>query len=136
MRRPARRNLSDRGGFSLVELTCAVFVLTVGVFGVIQMFYFGLNKVRALSDAEVAVRAIQNEVEVLRALPFPELGSGTVGFRSETPETERFVNVKLEVRIEDTGAALKKVTVSIAWAGDNGRRVEKSVTTLIADRGI
>ncbi|MBX7255186.1 MAG: prepilin-type N-terminal cleavage/methylation domain-containing protein [Candidatus Hydrogenedentes bacterium] len=123
-------------GFTLLELMCAIFVLTIGVFGVIQMFCFGLDKVRALSDTNVAMRAIQNEVETLRAAPFSELVAGASGFRSLTPEIDRFVKVKPEVRIEDAAFALKKVTVSLMWSGDNGRQITKSVTTLIADKGI
>lgn len=129
------RGAGRRAGFSLLELSCAIFVLTVGVFGVIQMFYFGLNKVRAISDANVAMRAIQNEVETLRAVPFSELVPGIAGFRSETPEIERFVEPRQEVRIEEAGTALKRVAVSVAWTGDNGRRIEKDVITLIADKG-
>ena len=131
----ARRHGKGSAGFTLLELSCAIFILTIGVFGVIEMFYFGLNKVRALSEADVAMRAVQNEVEVLRGVPFAELGIETTGFRSVTPETERLMNATPEVRIEDAGTALKKVVVSIAWTGENGRRVEKGVTTLIADKG-
>jgi len=131
-----RRRAGGSEGFSLLELTCAIFVLTVGVFGVIEMFYFGMNKVRALSDAEVAMRAVQNEVEVLRSVPFDELRIETTSFRGDTPETERLMNATPEVRIEDAGSGLKRIAVSIAWTGDNGRRIAKGVTTLIADKGI
>lgn len=107
------------------------------MFGVIEMFYFGLNKVRALSEADVAMRAVQNEVEVLRAVPFAELGIETTGFRSATPETERLMDAKPEVRIEDAGGALKKVMVSIASGpGRAGQSGEKGVTTSNRRQGI
>ena len=129
-----------RSGFSLLELTTALFVLTLGLFGAVQMFQLGLAKMRVVNEAGIAVRAVQNEIETLRSLPFSELGDVQSGpFISETPETANLVNASTSVSIRDYGepeTALKEVTVRIVWAGEHGRTIKKVQTTLIADKGI
>jgi Tfp pilus assembly protein PilV len=138
MTRANERLLKNQRGTSLIELTAALFVLTVGMFGVIQMYHFGLNKMHALNETTVAVQALQNEIETLRSVPFSELRNTDKGrFVSETPALSRLVNAKPAVTITDYGDSskrLKRITVSITWTGENGRTIQKTVTTLIADK--
>jgi len=133
-----RRSARTCRGFALLELIAALFILTMGMFGVVQMYLFGLDKMRAMNETAVAMRAIQNEVETVRAMPFDELRNVEAGpFRSETPETAELVNAVPAVTIRDyDGGArrLKEVTVSIRWTGEHGRTITKRVTTLIADK--
>jgi len=136
MTRPISRKYS---GFALVELIAALFILTIGMFGVIQMYHFGMAKMHAMNESAVAIRAVRNEVETLRAVPFDELRNVEAGpFRSETPAVAELVNVVPAVAIKDYGDGtqrLKEVTVAIEWTGEHGRLIRKSVTTLIADKG-
>ena len=133
-----RRLVKNQSGVTLIELTAALFVLMVGMFGVIQMYHFGLGKMHALNESAVAMRAIQNEVETLRSLPFSQLRNTDSGhFASETPALSKLMNATRSVRINDFPQGpegLKEVTVSIKWTGENGRTIEKNVTTLIGDR--
>ena len=77
--------LRNQSGVTLLELTAALFVLTVGMFGVIQMYHFGLDKMHALNESAVAMEAIQNEVETMRSLPYSELRNNNRAlFVSET----------------------------------------------------
>ena len=79
----------DRG-FTLLETIAALFVLTVGLFAVFQMFLYGLGKLHALSERETALLAIQNEVEALRAQPYEALSDVEEGpFISTTPGFEK-----------------------------------------------
>ncbi len=122
-------------GMTLLELTTAIFVLIVGVFGVLQMFHYGLDTTRAINEANVAVRTLQNEIETLRSLPFAELEDMDGGpFRSLTPEAARLVNIRTRATIaaEPDVPGLKRVTVRIAWTGEHGRTIRKELTTLIA----
>ena len=131
----ARKNT----GFALIELIAALFILTVGMFGVIQMYHFGMAKMRAMNESDVAIRAVRNEIETLRSVPFDELQNvEDVPFRNETPAMADLVNVVPAVTVKDYGdgvGRLKEVTVAIAWTGEHGRTIRKSVTTLIADKG-
>jgi len=134
-----RRTARTYRGSVLIELIAALFVLTVGMFGVIQMYQFGLAKMHTMNEAAVAMGAVQNEVETLRATPFDELRNVEAGpFRSKTSATAKLVNAVPTVSIrdyEDGAPRLKEVRVSIKWTGEHGRSITKSVTTLIADKG-
>jgi len=113
-------------------------VLTVGMFGVIQMYHFGLDKMHALNETTVAFQALQNEIETLRSAPFSELRNTDKGrFVSKTPALSRLANVKSTVTItdySDSPRRLKRITARITWTGENGRTIQKTVTTLIADK--
>ncbi len=141
---PFSRGLVRKGrraseGFSLLELTAALFVLVVGMFGAIQMYRVGVDKTQALSEAAIAVSAVQNELEALRTLPFDALRNTENGrFLSETPALGKLANAAPWVVIADYDGdrpGLKQVTVSVRWTGEHGRAIEKSVTTLIGDKG-
>jgi len=126
-------------GFTLLELACALFILTGGLFGVITMYHFGISKTRAINEYAIAMRAIENEVETLRAHPFSELADVEGGpFITEPNELDMLVNARPTVTVRDDFeglSGLKRVIVTIAWTGENGRTIRKSITTLIADKG-
>jgi len=125
-------------GLSLIELSAALFVLTVGMMGMVQMYHFAIAKMHAMNETKVAIRAIQNEIETLRSVPFDELRNGeTAELCSETPAVENLVDVRPTVTISDYGDSkrpLKEVTVTVRWTGEHGRAIARSATTLIADR--
>lgn len=120
---------------TLLELTTAIFVLIVGVFGVLQMFHYGLDTAQAINEANVALRTLENEIETLRSLPFVQLEDMDDGaFRSFTPEAARLVNARTTTTIvaEPDVPGLKRVIVRIGWTGEHGRAIRKELTTLIA----
>jgi hypothetical protein len=133
------RRAAGGAGFSLIELCTALFIVTVGTFGVLTMFIHGLNKVRVINQTRIAVRAVQNEIETRRAMPFDQLMPGNSPFVSQTPELERLDEARTAVLIaDDTSVAparLRRITASVAWVGENGRRIEKRLSMLIADKG-
>ena len=132
-----RGRLTSSGGFSLLELTTALFILVVGLFGVFQLFHFGLDRMRTLDEAAIAVQAVQNELEVLRTTPFSSLQDGERAFAVADPALERLVRAETRVAISpapDGIAGLKKIDVSIRWITENGRQAERSVTTLLGEK--
>ena len=125
-------------GFSLIELVAALFVLSVGLLGTVQVYHFGLDKIRAVRENAIATRAVQNEVETLRALPYSRLSDReNAPFLSSTPDLDRLVNATPAVAVRpcaDPALRVKEVTVSLRWTGDNARTMKRAVTTLIADK--
>ena len=123
----------------MLELMAALFVLSVGLFGAVQMYHVGTGKLKALHETSIALAAIENEMETLRALPFAALQNTDNGpFLSETPALAQLVKPVPKVVIANYSPdcpGLKQVTVSVRWIGEHGRTIEKSVTTLIADKG-
>jgi len=130
-----KNRLLARNGFTLVELTCALFVISVGLFGVIHIYMRGMEKMNAINEYETALCALNNEMETLRATAWEsqEPGEG-LPFQSETPGVERLhlAETRTCIAVENDNAALKRVTVRIRWTGEHGRRIEKKLTTLIA----
>ncbi len=134
-----RRNNNPRGrhrGSAHIEMLCALFVITVGALGAIQMHVRGMDGTKAVNEYGIALRALNNELETLRATPFNALENGHHPFRSQTPELERLVRPKAVCSIKDcTGVPeLKEVQVSLRWTGGHGRLIEKQLTTLIAKK--
>jgi len=127
--------LLSKHGFTLLELTCAVFVISVGLFGVLHVYLRGMDKMQAINEYETALCALNNELETLRTLPWETLTPGEgLSFRSETPGLEQLYLAEAQTFItaDKDHAGLKRVTVRIRWTGEHGRRIEKELTTLIA----
>jgi len=121
-------------GSSLIELTCALFVVSVGLFGVMHVYLRGMEKMEAIKEYETALCALNNELETLRALPWDELETGDgLPFRSETPGVEQLhlVEARSFITLEQEYDGLKRVTVRMRWIGEHGRRIEKELTTMI-----
>jgi prepilin-type N-terminal cleavage/methylation domain-containing protein len=128
----------SRQGFTLVELMAAFAVLAVGLLGTVSLFYFGIDKMKAGRETSAALRALRNEMEHLRAQPFEALEPGTrEAFASGEGDLANLPGAKPAVSIEayPDRPELRKVTLRLEWTGENGRRVSKSLTTLIADKG-
>lgn len=124
-------------GFQLIELMCATFIVTAGLFGMMQMYIHGLRNIRAVNEYETAQIVLGNEMETLRALPFSKLLIGMEQpFRSYTPNMERMHLATGKVDIEALAGGpdrLLKVTVRLQWIGDHGRLIQKLLITLRTD---
>ena len=133
-------DIKNNRGASLLELTCALFLVTVGAFGALHMYLIGIDKAKGVQEYEIAMQALNNEIESLRAVDFEELKAGTgLPFLSDTPALDRLVNVERNTVIVDKAEetrGLKQVRVRIRWTGEYGRRIEKNLTTLIAKKGV
>lgn len=130
-----RVRVRGRRGFALVELTTALFVITVGVFGVIHMYLLSIEETKTLNEYRIAQTAIENEIETLRSLPFDVLAPVDAGaFVTGAPELERLLNATATVHIADAEGVegLREVAVEVRWTGPHGRTITKRITTLIA----
>ncbi len=128
----------DRGGFALLEAVTALFIAVTGLFGAFQMFQYGVDKIRVIHEYRIAARAIENELETLRAQPFETLEAGTnQAFLSVTPEAASLPAVRTRTEIKpDTVAPsrLKEVSITVRWRSENGRPVERRLTALVSRR--
>lgn len=126
------------GGYSLVELMAAVAVFSVGMLGIVQGYHFGFDKIRTMREAAVATRAVQDQIERLRGMPFDALTPReNAGFVEPAPDLSSLVNAKPVLSIvpyTESALGLKEVRVSVRWSGDNGRTMERAATTLITDK--
>lgn len=131
------KRATAREGFSLIEISTALFILIVGLFGVFQLFHFGIGKLGAIDESAIAMQAVQNELETIRAVPFAQLQDGEHAFVTQDPALERLVKPTGTVTIVSTAepAGLKRADISLRWVTQNGRVADRTVTTLIGDKG-
>jgi hypothetical protein len=124
-----------RRGFSLLEITCTLFVLTAGLFSAITVFHRQHDHARTLMEKTIALDAAANEIELLRAAPFDSYGEGNLPPRGAHPALDRLHNAELRLHVRATDMpALREVTAHMRWTGAGGRTIEAALTTLIADR--
>ncbi len=123
-------------GFALLEATAALFVATIGVFGVVQLFDTAADEIRTAHEKEIAGRILRNEMEYLSAQSFGNLAPGVRNsLASPAPELEHLHAANPSIEIEshaELQETLRVVTVRLRWITTHGRRVEQSLTTLIA----
>ena len=136
--RNAPHPIRHQHGFSLIELVAALLVLSIGLLGVVQSYHYGIDKIRTMREASIAGRAVQDQIEALRTMPFADLTDrDKAALVDPAPDLSQLVNATPALTIRPySGSALrlKEVEVSIRWTGDNGRTMKRSATTLIADK--
>lgn len=124
-------------GASYLELTASLFVLSVGILGSFQLFHFTMDRMRTVKEDAIAMRAVQNEIEWMRARPFAEVALGEGPFTSSTPETAQLLNAQSHVKVDllrPDLPELKRVEVTVIWRGDRGRTVTRKAVTLLAEK--
>lgn len=122
-------------GFSLLELTCAIFVVTVAGFGSIQLYSVGMDKIIMMREYDVATSELRNEVERLRSLSFDSVSDGM----AVSPPSAAMATLSeplLTVAATERSPGLKAVEVSLAWKSRGGRTITRKLMTLIADHGV
>ncbi len=129
--RTARPN---NGGTSLIELTCAVFLLTLGIFGALTLHLRAMDGTRGLQQQAVALDAARNEIETLRAADFASLTPGAEQpFRTADSLTSRLFDGRGTVAISETPVPdLVEVSAEVLWKADTGRQARVALTTRIA----
>ncbi len=133
-------NQGDRdAGVGLIELMCAIFLVTTSVFGSVHLYMQSLERMRAVNEHEAALCALSNELETLRALPYRSLEAGfDLPFHSDTPGLEKLHLARARIAIlemDESETGLKRVSATVRWVCAGGRIIEKELITLIADTG-
>lgn len=124
-------------GFTLLELTCALFVITIAGFGAIQLYSLGMDHIMMMREYDVSTEVLRNAVEQLRAQPFTALEDG-MALGATSPAMECLHNAELNVGVSvppDAPPGLKAVHVALAWQSLHGRKIERALDTLVADHG-
>lgn len=127
------RARSRNGGFSLLELTCALFVVTVAGFGSIQLYSIGMDKIVMMREYDVATSELRNEVERLRALPFAALADA-MAVSPPSAARETLHEPAMTIASAERAPGLREVAVTLTWQSRGGRTIARELTTLIADK--
>lgn len=126
-------DIRNNRGFSLLELTCAIFVVTVAGFGSIQLYSVGMSKIVMMREYDVATAELRNEVERLRSLPF-EAVSDAMAVSEASVARATLAEPRMSIKASERAPGLKEVVVTLNWQSRGGRSITRELTTLIADK--
>ena len=132
--RDTARKRRHNAGFSLLEFTCALFVITVAGFGSIQLYSIGMNKIVMMREYDMATVTLRNEVERLRALPYATLADGMAASSTQA-DLETLHEAVFAINVSERASGLREVAVALTWQSRGGRSITRELTTLIADKG-
>lgn len=134
-----KRNSShSRRGMAMLEIIASLAVLTIGLLGAVHLYFFGLDRMQTLGEGEQAMRAVRNELETMRAMPWEELSTRDgAPFLEADRDLAALPGATSRVTVRDRPEAqslLREVTASVTWRGEHGRSITKRATTCIARR--
>ncbi len=134
-----KQDRNNNLGFSLTEILVALFIFSTALLGTFQMYNVGLDKIRTVRESAKALQLVVNQVETVRAMPFAELTErDKAPFIGPEMDLDGLAKATPALTIRsfgEPGLNLKEVTASLSWTGENGRRIEKKITTLVGRRG-
>lgn len=131
----------NKSGFTLIEITIALLILTVGLVGILTLFPVGFDAAGRAGNITIATFLAQKRIVELKlvgydtgvvhdALPIIDGGSGTQNgtFAPDYP------NYTWEADTVQEGADYQEIIVRVYWpVGANEQNIE--LRTYIADYG-
>ena len=120
---------------SLLELTAAIVVFSVGMMALFGIFYKCMVSSRQMHNYQLAGALVQSEIEFLRSLDYSRLSNRKdASFSGPAVDLQKLKGGLGKLTIEDyMDAHIKKVTASISWSEEKNNK-SITMTTLIADR--
>ncbi len=120
-------------GATVFEVVAALFVVTTGILAVLRIYDVSAERLRTSSENEIALRAMQNELEHVWAFPESVPESGEHVFASHTPELSELYLQHSVLRISPHPKfpGLLGVSAEVSWIAESGRRVDRSIATVI-----
>lgn len=136
----------DSKGFTLVEAAIAIFIITIGIVGVLQMFPLSIQTETLAKMTTIASQLGQEKIEEIISTSYDDIATGTIaeaevsGFTAFKRVTKvSCVNPSLEEVAcnysDDDPNPVKKITITMYWKSPLGV-TEKSlkIATLISKR--
>lgn len=125
-------------GFAVLELVTALFVISVGLFGIMDMYLRVMDGTRVTQQYAAATTVLRNSLETVRARGDAALVPGSYPLPVEDLMMDRFSEAQgtLVVTPSATGiASLREVEARLQWRAHSGRLIEKRLVTLMRVRG-
>ncbi len=122
-------------GFMTIEIVAAIGVLGIMGFGAFGLYRFGIDQLRISTERTVAVRALENEAERLRAVPLSDLMENDgQAFNGVMPELEGLRDGTTLISVAPYGddPRARVVTLSVHWSSHAGRVITEELSTLRA----
>lgn len=134
------KSLKHSKGFTIIESTIAIAVLTIGLWSVVQFFPFSLKVIGDSQNITVASNLTVAKIEEISSLDYDSISIGTIEAKAaiSSDPSNYLYNYQREVVVElidssfnttVTDIGLKKITVTVYWTSPIGL-VEKSTNSI------
>lgn len=125
------------GGFSLVEMTAAIGIFSVGILTVVVIFQKGIAQTGMLYEEQIALEVAESIIEHLRAKGLPKVeGESEIPLAEslEAAKSLRDLHISLSVRdFDPKKPGLKEAALTLTWQNFSRRKRQITLTTLIAE---
>ena len=123
-----------KDGFTLIEVLVTIAILSVVLIALLSCFMHGFNIIFRMRQINIATQSIQEELELVRNMPFDDILSLDSSFTNEN--LSLLENSTGIIDIENSaGDNIKKLTVSALWSC-RGRKMRKDIVTYVTREGI
>lgn len=146
-----RRQPKFRRAYTLIEVTVAVFLMTMGVLAFAALYPSAAYSSRMSGNHTQAISEVQHKIDQLRAVGYGRLTYAELrdaGIIDANPATQpwRYDGVDQlstllpqpvgTISVADAGSNLRRITVTLRWTGAPKKAMEGShdVTILIANQ--
>jgi len=141
---PVSRGRFGNGGFTIIEVAMATFVMAFGIASSIIAMQAGFKQIDLARGTTIAAQVLQSEMERLRmmswtmisALPETESFDGSIYFSANPEVAGRYTITRKVTANADEPADIKDLTVVVRWQGYDGRWHERSFTAIYARNGL
>jgi Tfp pilus assembly protein PilV len=124
------KSIADESGYSLVEVTVAIVVLTVAVVPMVGMFEGAIRAANASGDYDRARACAVQKLEQVKSLPYETVESGLPGGACE-PSGFGYTIAAQSIGTDlgdGSGEGLSRITVTVSWGGKNSYDVSGVVS--------
>ncbi len=123
-----------KDGFTLIEVLVTIAILSVVLIALLSCFIHGFNIIFRMRQINIANQSIQEELELVRNMPFDDILSLDSSFTNES--LSLLENSSGIINLENSaGDDIKKLTVSALWSC-RGRQMRKDIVTYVTRKGI
>ena len=121
-------------GLTLIEVLITIVIITGILISLLGCFIYGLNSISRMKQTAVATQCVQEQLELIRNMPFDDILSLGSSFTNENLSSLQ--NSSGTITIEDSfGNDIKKLTVSVFWIY-RGKQMRKDIATYLTRDGI
>jgi len=102
-------------GFSLIEVLAALLILAIVITTTLTMFAQRQKHLRQAHETTLAYQALANEAELWRRVPFGELDTQPLTFRSDLTIIAPMTPYSAFVKIDTPRSDVRNITLTIRW---------------------
>ena len=122
---------SGQRGFTLVELMCALLILSIIITTSLAVFVERTNRSKQASEMILAYQVLANEAEIVRRVDYADLDSLPDDFATDTLLIRPLLPFETSIDVAVLRPSVKTVKLTIKWRADQ----VASITLLRTDTG-